>query len=210
MIIFWKTLDKLKPGGIIAFVTSKGTLDKENISVRKYIAERAELIGAIRLPNTAFKSIANTEVTTDIIFLQKREQAIIVEPDWIFLSITKDGVPVNQYYIDNPHMMLGEMVFDKSMYGNEKETALVNNDPDFNLEKSLDNAIKKLKIRDIVRTNITKDIDVLPANPEVKNYTYTIVNDELYFRSDNIMKKAEIPAKYIDRVKSLHNIREAK
>ena len=124
---FAKTLDKVRPGGIVAFITSKGTLDKQNPSVRKYIAERAELIGAIRLPNNAFLANAGTQVTTDILFLQKREKLVDVSlPDsgleWLHLGQTEDGVPVNQYFIDHPEMMLGRMAFDRSMYGNEKET----------------------------------------------------------------------------------------
>lgn len=126
---FAKTLDKVRPGGIVAFITSKGTLDKQNPSVRKYIAERAELIGAIRLPNNAFLANAGTQVTTDILFLQKREKLVDVslpEPDtgleWLHLGQTEDGVPVNQYFLDHPEMMLGQMAFDRSMYGNEKET----------------------------------------------------------------------------------------
>ena len=126
---FAKTLDKVRPGGIVAFITSKGTMDKQNPSVRKYIAERAELIGAIRLPNNAFLANAGTQVTTDILFLQKREKLVDVslpEPDlgleWLYLGRTEDGVPINQYFIDHPEMVLGEMAFDRSMYGNEKET----------------------------------------------------------------------------------------
>jgi adenine-specific DNA methylase len=119
---FARTLDKVRPGGIVAFVTSKGTLDKQNSSVRKYIAQRADLLGAIRLPNTAFKSNAGTEVTADIIFLQKRDRMVDMEPDWVHLGKTESDIPVNSYFIEHPDMILGEMAFDDRMYGNRNET----------------------------------------------------------------------------------------
>ena len=117
-----KTLEQVRPGGVIAFITSKGTMDKASPDVRRYIAQRAELLGAIRLPNNAFKANAGTEVTSDILFLQKREHPIDIEPDWIHLGQTADGIPVNSYFVADPDMMLGRMQWDKSMYGNEKET----------------------------------------------------------------------------------------
>ena len=120
---FAKALDQVRPGGIVAFITSKGTLDKQSPEVRKYIAQRAELLGAIRLPNTAFKANAGTEVTSDIIFLQKRDRAIDIEPDWVHLGQTEDGVPVNSYFAEHPDMVLGRMVWDDSMYGAHQETA---------------------------------------------------------------------------------------
>ena len=117
-----KTLEQVRPGGVIAFITSKGTMDKASPDVRRYIAQRAELLGAIRLPNNAFKANAGTEVTSDILFLQKREHPIDIEPDWIHLGQTADGIPINSYFVAHPDMMLGRMQWDKSMYGNEKET----------------------------------------------------------------------------------------
>ena len=119
---FARTLDKVRPGGIIAFVTSKGTLDKANSSVRRYLAQRADLLGAIRLPNNAFLANAGTQVTTDILFLQKREKLTAIEPDWVHLGKTETGVPINQYFLDHPEMVLGEMTFDSMMYGNRNET----------------------------------------------------------------------------------------
>ena len=124
---FAKALDKVRPGGIVAFVTSKGTLDKANPGVRKYLAERAELIGAVRLPNTAFKDSARTDVTSDIIFLQKRENKIVTEPDWVHLGRTEDGIAVNSYFVEHPEMMLGRMEYDSRMFGNEsKYTSCIN------------------------------------------------------------------------------------
>jgi len=142
---FAKALDMVRPGGVIAFITSKGTLDKENATVRKYIAERADLIGAIRLPNTAFKQIANTDVTSDIIFLQKRERVAVNDAEWLHLGLTDDCIPVNQYYLNNPEMMLGKMVFDQRGFGEgSKYTALV---PEENLDlaEALDRAVSNLK-----------------------------------------------------------------
>lgn len=117
-----KTLEQVRPGGVIAYITSKGTMDKQNPAVRRYIAERAELLGAIRLPNTAFKANAGTEVTSDILFLQKRERPLTVEPDWVHLGQTADGIPVNSYFAAHPEMMLGTMVREPNLYGNENET----------------------------------------------------------------------------------------
>ena len=122
---FAKTLEQVRPGGVIAYITSKGTMDKQNPAVRRYIAERAELLGAIRLPNTAFKANAGTEVTSDILFLQKRERPLTVEPDWVHLGQTANGIPVNSYFAAHPEMMLGTMVREPGLYGNENETACI-------------------------------------------------------------------------------------
>lgn len=212
---FAKTLDKVRPGGIIIFVTSKGTLDKANPTVRKYLSERAELIGAIRLPNNAFKN-ANTEVTSDIIFLQKKERMSldVEDPDWVYVSQNEDGIPLNEYYINNPDMMLGKMKFDNKMFGaNSKYTTLENNNPDFNLEKELDIAINKLSadINTIQKEEISIDETErtsIPADPNVKNYTFTIINDEVYFREDSLMVKVELNDKDFERVKGLDDIRK--
>ena len=207
---FAKAIDKVRPGGVIAFVTSKGTMDKENDSVRKYLSERADLIGAIRLPNTAFKDNANTEVTTDIIFLQKRERLSVKEADWLKVEKNEDGIPINEYFIRNPEMMLGKMAFDTRMFGEDsKYTTLINDDENFDLESELYSAIENL------RANITKyeieeenQEDVIPADPKVKNYTYTLINDELYYRENTAMRKMDITGKTLERIKGLHHIRE--
>lgn len=214
---FAKTLDKVRPGGVVAFVTSKGTLDKANNSVRKYLSERADLIGAIRLPNTAFKANANTEVTTDIIFLQKKEKMSvnIEEPNWIHIGQTEDEVPVNEYFIDNPDMLLGKMVFDSKMFGEDsKYTTLINDDDNFNLEDSLNRAIEKLSANintfDKNLDTIEGDINnTIPADPNVRNYTYTFINNELYYRENSTMSKMdEIKGTTLERIKGLDNIRK--
>lgn len=206
---FAKALDKVRPNGIISFITSKGTMDKENSNVRKYIAERAKLIGAIRLPNTAFKGNANTEVTTDIIFLQKKERQSIDDPNWLYTGFTDDGVPVNEYFIDNPDMMLGKMIFDKKMFGEgSKYTSLVNDDANFSLKESLSIAIEKLNAN-IGTYEKTKFIaaDEIEADPNVKNYTFGFIENNLYYRENQIMRKMDVSESTYERIKGLHEIR---
>ncbi|WP_431602531.1 Eco57I restriction-modification methylase domain-containing protein [Ruminiclostridium papyrosolvens] len=209
---FAKTLDKVRPGGIIAYITSKGTMDKANGSFRRYLAERAELIGAIRLPNNAFRQIANTDVTTDIIFLQKREHAIILdqEPVWTGLGQTDDGVPVNQYYLDNPDMLLGKMIFDNRMFGSDgKYTSLVAED-NFNLVEALDRAVEKLHARiEIIDTGKkNQEEEYLPAEPDVKNYTYVLKDENIYYRENSKMVKVILPEKTFQRVRGMCEVRE--
>lgn len=206
---FAKTLDKVRPNGVIAFITSKGTLDKENNSIRKYISERATLIGAIRLPNTAFKANANTEVTTDIIFLQKKEYPSIEEPNWLYTGLTDDGVPVNEYFLDNPDMMLGKMIFDKKMFGEEsKYTSLINDNENFNLKESLNKAIEKLHANiGIYERSKSIIADEVKANPNVKNYTYTFIENNLYYRENQTMRKISVSEKVLERIKGLNEIR---
>lgn len=207
---FAKALDKVRPGGIVAFITSKGTMDKENNSVRKYLAERADLIGAIRLPNTAFKAIANTEVTADIIFLQKRERVCVNEPNWIYVSQSEDGVPVNEYFIENPDMLLGKMVFDNKMFGEgSKYTALVNDDENFDLSAALDKAVQSLNA-DIgtYEKEFAEDEDVIPADPNVRNYTYTLIDNNIYYRENALMRKINATGKTFERIEGLHSIRQ--
>ena len=208
---FAKTLDKVRPGGVIAYITSKGTLDKANCSFRRYLAERAELIGAIRLPNNAFKQIANTDVTSDIIFLQKREYPVVLEtePNWIGLGYTADNVPVNQYYLDNPEMMLGKMIFDNRMFGSEgKYTSLIANEG-IDLAASLGQAVERLNAR--IENNVTekenKDNEYIPADPQVKNYTYVIKDETIYFRENSEMVKIDVPEKTAQRIKGLCEVR---
>jgi len=203
----------------IAFVTSKGTMDKQDNSVRKYIAERADLIGAIRLPNDTFKEVANTDVTTDILFLKKRDSINLEEPEWINDLHNDEGIPLNKYFIDNPHMMLGEMVFDekrKGMFGeNSKVTALVNRDEDFNIEESLKVAVSNLYADINKYNNFEKDNDSLneankdlPAEHNVKNFTFTIINGNIYYRENASMKYKELGAKTKERIIKLHEIRQ--
>ncbi len=207
---FAKTLDKIRPGGIIAFITSKGTMDKENAAVRKYIAERAELIGAIRLPNTAFKQIANTDVTSDIIFLQKREHVAVTDAEWLYLGLTDDGIPVNQYYLDHPDMMLGKMIFDQRGFGEgSKYTALV---PEENLDlaEALDKAVSNLNASIIsVQEQAEIEQETIQADPAVKNFTYTFVDGSLYYRHNAIMRKMDFKGVALERLKGLDELRKA-
>ncbi len=206
---FARTLDKVRPGGIVAFVTSKGTMDKKNSAVRKYIAQRADLLGAIRLPNNAFKANAGTEVTTDIIFLQKRDRMVDIEPDWIHLGQTDRGIPVNSYFVEHPEMILGEMAWDKSMYGNEKETACIPFE-DGDLAAQLDEAITNIHA-EITEYEMDDDLEEdhsMPAAPDVRNFSYTVVDGQIYYRQDSRMVPVEMPVTTQNRVKGLIELRE--
>jgi N12 class adenine-specific DNA methylase len=213
---FAKTLDKVRPGGVIAFITSKGTLDKQNPAVRKYIAQRAELLGAIRLPNNAFFANAGTQVTSDIIFLQKRDRIIEVEPDWVHLSTVEDSanpgesVPVNAYFAAHPEMMLGTMARDDMMYGNGNETTL-HPYPDRDLSDLLDEAIQNIhgEISELEREDDEQEVDdSIPADPTVRNFSFTVVDGKLYFRENSRMKPQELPATTVSRIKGLIDIRD--
>ncbi len=208
---FAKSLDQVRPGGVIAFVTSKGTLDKQSPEVRKYIAQRAELLGAIRLPNTAFKANAGTEVTSDIIFLKKREQPVNIEPDWVHLGQTEDGIPVNAYFAEHPEMILGTMVREDGMYGNANETACVPIEG-ADLAEQLAEAIthiqgqyQEAELPDITDGKKTKSIT---ADPNVKNYSYTVVNGEVYYRQNSIMVSPELNQTARERVKGMVELRQ--
>ena len=215
---FAKTLDKVRPGGIVAFITSKGTLDKQNPSVRKYIAERAQLIGAIRLPNNAFLANAGTQVTTDILFLQKREKLVDVslpEPDsgleWMHLGQTEDGVPVNQYFLDHPEMILGQMAFDRSMYGNEKETTCKPfegaNLSDL-LEKAVENLHAEYTVYEIEEREGEEEDRSIPADPTVKNFSYTVVDGAIYYRENSRMFPVEVSVTAENRIRGMIALRD--
>ena len=209
---FAKALDKVRPGGIVAFVTSKGTLDKANPGVRKYLAERAELIGAVRLPNTAFKDSAGTDVTSDIIFLQKREKKIVTEPDWVHLGRTEDGIAVNSYFVEHPEMMLGRMEYDSRMFGNEsKYTSCINHEENFDLKSALSQAVGSLKgqITDVMELVDAEEPvrDMIDADPDVKNYTYTFVDEKLYYRENSKMYLKEVSAAMEERIRLMDEIR---
>jgi N12 class adenine-specific DNA methylase len=207
---FAKTLDKVRPGGIIAFITSKGTMDKQNPEVRKYIAQRAELLGAVRLPNNAFFANAGTEVTTDILFLQKRDRVIDIEPDWVHLSTTKDGIPINSYFAENPDMVLGTMAYDDMMYGNAKETTcrpFENADLAELLREALENI--HAEITEYEPDEIAEEEDTsIPADPNVKNFSYTVVNGEIYYRENSRMNKVEVSVTAANRIKGMIAIRD--
>ena len=207
-----KTLDQVRPGGIAALITTKGTLDKSNPAIRKYLAERAELIGAIRLPNTAFKDNAGTEVTSDILFLQKREKKTDTEPDWVHLGYTEDGIAVNSYFVEHPEMILGRMQYDSRIYGQDSRyTVCVNDDPDFNMYDALNKAISNMQaqLTDFERLaeEEEKSEDIIPADPDVRNFSYCFVQDKLYFRENSQMYRREVSAAVEERIKALDEIR---
>ncbi|MBR4026431.1 MAG: DEAD/DEAH box helicase family protein, partial [Lachnospiraceae bacterium] len=211
-----KSLDKVRPGGIVAFITSKGTMDKANPSVRKYFAERAELLGAIRLPNTAFRDSAGTDVTSDILFFQKREKKIVTEPNWIHLGQTEDGIPINSYFVEHPEMMLGKMEYDNRMFGKESRyTTCVNHNTDFDLKQALLQAVSNIQgqITDIMEyiedMQPTKEYDILDAEPNIKNYTYTFVNGNLYYRENSKMYPVEVSETIKERIRLMDKIRSA-
>ena len=205
---FAKTLDKVRPGGIVAFVTSKGTMDKKNPEVRKYLAQRAELLGAVRLPNTAFKENAGTEVTSDILFLKKRDRVLDIEPDWVHLT-EKDGIVMNQYFADHPEMVLGKMEMVTGAHGMESACL-----PDTSLPLSaqLNHALSYVEgsIEQADFNEIEDELarENIPADPDVKNYSYTVVDDKVYYRENSIMKPVDVSEKAEQRMKGMVAIRD--
>lgn len=205
-----KSLDLVRPGGVVAVVTSSGTMDKQNPAVRQYIANRAELLGAIRLPNNAFQRNANTSVVSDILFFQKRDRASIEEPDWIHLKETAEGYSVNAYFADHPEMVLGEFTTESTQYGKQEVT--VRPKEGITLEEQLKEAVKhihgtitELELSD---TELEEDVVSIPADPEVKNFSFTVVNEEVYYRENSVMNRMELPAMTAERVKGMVKIRD--
>ena len=209
-----KSVDKVKPGGVVAIVTSKFTMDKMNDKARRYLAERCDLLGAVRLPNDAFKKNAGTETTTDILFFQKRETLTVQVPSWVHFGETADGIPCNQYFIDNPDMVLGTMVWDERMkgkYGDDSRVTTCIPDTSIPLSEQLQKAIAKIKGK-IETTTIAEegneDIEVIPADPSVRNYTHSIVDGKLFFRENEIMIRVQETGKTLDRMMGMHEIRQ--
>ena len=202
---FAKTLDKVRPGGVIAFITSKGTLDKENPSVRKYIAQRADLLGAIRLPNNTFKANAGTEVTSDIIFLQKRDSITDIEPDWVYLGENDDGIKMNQYFIDNPEMILGNMEMISTRFG--YDSACISDGE--KLEDKLERAISNIhaEVKEYELDDIGEEDNSIEADLTVRNFSYTLIDDKIYFRENSRMYPQELAMTTENRVKGLIEIR---
>ena len=205
-----KSLDLVRPGGVVAVVTSSGTMDKQNPAVRQYIANRAELLGAIRLPNNAFQRNANTSVVSDILFFQKRDRASIEEPEWLNLKETAGGYSVNAYFAEHPEMVLGEFTTESTQYGKQEVT--VKPKEGITLEEQLKEAVQnihgtitELELSD---TELEEDIVSIPADPEVKNFSFTVVNDEVYYRENSVMNRMELPAMTAERVKGMVNIRD--
>lgn len=207
-----KTLEQVRPGGVIAYITSKGTMDKQNPAVRRYIAERAELLGAIRLPNTAFKANAGTEVTSDILFLQKRERPLTVEPDWVHLGQTADGIPVNSYFAAHPEMMLGTMVREPNLYGNENETACIPLEGAV-LSEQLTEAVQHIR-GEYQAAELPNELegeaaaDTIPADPNVKNYAFTMVDGEVYYRTNSVMVRQKLPLPALERIRGMIDLRQ--
>ena len=205
---FAKTLDKVRPGGIIAFITSKGTMDKENPEVRKYIAQRANLIGAIRLPENTFTKNAGTKVTSDIIFLQKRDNMTDIMPDWVYLDKDENNITMNKYFVDNPNMILGNMEMTSTQFGYDSTCKPYD---DRTLEQALEQAIPNLNatITDYQVENEYEDTDKsIPADPNVKNFSYTIVDGKIYFRENSKMYPQDIPLTSENRIKGMIRLRE--
>ena len=205
-----KSLDLVRPGGVIAVVTSSGTMDKQNPAVRQYIANRAELLGAIRLPNNAFQRNANTSVVSDILFFQKRDRASIEEPEWLNLKETPEGYSVNAYFAEHPEMVLGEFTTESTQYGKQEVT--VKPKEGITLEEQLKEAVQnihgtitELELSD---TELEEDVVFIPADPDVKNFSFTVVNEEVYYRENSVMNCMELPAMTAERVKGMVKIRD--
>ena len=206
---FGKTLDQVRPGGVIAFITSKGTMDKENPKVRKYIAQRAELLGAVRLPNTAFKANAGTEVTSDILFLQKRDRIVDIEPDWVHLSQDENGIAMNSYFVEHPEMVVGSMKMVSGPYGMESTCVPDDSLPfEEQLQKSLsfiEGSYEEIELEELNEELIA---EVIPAVPEVKNFSYALINDRLYYRENSLMRPVEASEGMLERIKGMVAIRD--
>ena len=202
---FAKTIDKVRPNGIIAFVTSRYTMDKRNSNVRRYINERCELLGAIRLPNDAF---GDTKAVSDILFLQKRERPVLKDDDWVSTGITEEGYVINQYYIDHPEMILGTIEKTHAMYGREDITVVGYDEP---LNELLEKAIYNIKGHidevDIVEEN-ENEIESIPADPQIRNYSYTVIGDKVYYRENSLMNKVDVGDTTFKRIKGMIRIRD--
>ena len=208
---FAKTLDQVRPGGVIAFVTSRYTMDKQSPEVRKYIAQRAELLGAIRLPNNAFKANAGTEVVSDIIFLQKRDRPIDIEPDWVHLGENEDGFPVNRYFLDNPDMVLGTPTSESTQYGRQDYTVAPIEGADLAAQlhaavQSIGGEYRAAELPDLGENETIQD--AIPADPNVKNYSYAVVDGEVYYRENSVMVKPNLNATAKERVKGMAELRD--
>ena len=206
---FAKSLDKLRPGGIMALVTSKGTMDKETIAVRKYIAQRAELLGAIRLPNNTFKGNAGTEVVSDILILQKRDRLIDIEPDWVHLDTDENGIKMNSYFVQHPEMILGEMKMVSGRFGMEATCVPYEN---ADLAAQLDEAVANIhgEITEYeTEEELEEEDNSIPADPTVRNFSYTVVDDKIYYRENSRMTPVEVSATAENRIKGMIAIRNS-
>ena len=204
---FGKTLDKVRPGGIVAFITSKGTLDKENSAVRKYLAQRADLIGAIRLPDNTFRRNAGTEVTSDIIFLQKRDHITDLEQDWVHLDTDENGIRMNRYFVQHPEMILGDMVMESTRFGPDSACKAREGE---DLSEQLANAIQFLQaeIKPYELEELDEEDRSIPADPTVKNFSYTVVDGQVYYRENSLMHPVEVSVTAENRIRGMIELRE--
>ena len=206
---FAKTLDKVRPGGIIAFVTSKGTLDKENPSVRKYIAQRAELIGAIRLPYTVFQKNAGTKVTTDILFLKKRERMTDILPSWVYLGKTEDGIPINEYYLEHPDMILGKLEMQNGRFGKMSVCTPNERIPlSLQLKEAAGKIQTELSLPEMESMESPEETEFLPADPSVRNFSYCVQDGKIYYRENSLMREVQSSAAAEKRMRGMIEIRD--
>ena len=205
---FAKTLDKVRPGGVIAFITSSGTMDKKNPAIRKYIAQRAELLGAIRLPNDTFKKNAGTEVASDILFLQKRDRMVETEPDWLYLDTDENGITQNRYFVEHPEMVLGEMVMESTKYGMDSTCRPYEN---MSLETLLAGAVENIQAEIVEQETdelVEEEDNSIPADPSVANFSFTVYDGKIYYRENSRMKPVELSVTGVNRVKGMVAIRD--
>ena len=206
-----KSLDMVRPGGVVAVVTSSGTMDKQNPEVRQYFANRADLLGAIRLPNNAFQRNANTSVVADILFFQKRDRAAITEPDWVQLKTTPEGYTVNSYFADHPEMVLGDFTTESTQYGKQEVTVKAKEGAD--LAEQLKEAVQHIQgtitEQEISDTELEEQVVSIPADPSVKNFSFALVGEDIYYRENSVMNKMEIPIVTGERVRGMVAIRDA-
>ena len=206
---FAKSLDKLRPGGVMALVTSKGTMDKENSAVRKYISQRAELLGAIRLPNNTFKGNAGTEVVSDILILQKRDRIVDIEPDWVHLDTDENGIKMNSYFVQHPEMILGEMKMVSGRFGMEATCEpYENSDLASQLDEAISNIHGEITVYELDE-ELAEEDNSIPADPTVRNFSYTLVEDTIYFRENSKMSPVDVSATAENRIKGMIAIRDS-
>ena len=206
-----KSLDLVRPGGVVAVVTSSGTMDKQNPEVRQYFANRADLLGAIRLPNNAFQRNANTSVVADLLFFQKRDRAAITEPDWVQLKTTPEGYTVNSYFANHPEMVLGDFTTESTQYGKQEVTVKAKAEAD--LAEQLKEAVKHIQgtitEQEISDTELEEQVVSIPANPDIKNFSFALVGEDIYYRENSVMNKMELPVVTGERVRGMVAIRDA-
>ena len=205
-----KSLDLVRPGGVVAVVTSSGTMDKKDSSVREYLANRADLVGAIRLPNNAFQRNANTSVVADILFLQKRDRAAVERAEWVDLGTTPEGYPINQYFAQHPEMVLGEITTESTQYGKQETTVKPIEGADLaqQLKAAVENIHAEITEPEITDDELDQNAEPLSADPNVKNFSYTNVDGQVYYRENSYMNKVDLPAVTAERVLGMIALRE--